>query len=191
MRHVEQETLSTSPPSCSPFIVRRPFFSFFSSRSRSHEPSDQFGFSGLGPNSYAILSSTDFPRRAIMKSVCRRSAMLFSIVACYPSRSLAGPLEAGRLAPSALEPVPFQLGARAFEVGNCRAWSKSNAWDTCQDYLDRYSLTMAQFYKLNPSVQSDCFSFTPGETYCRRTSMEKPTDISLISDSSISQALGG
>ncbi|KAG7111780.1 Homoserine kinase like protein [Verticillium longisporum] len=111
-----------------------------------------------------------------MKPLHQSSAVLLTAIASYAAVSHAAPSEYGGkyFSEDLVEASPFQLVERAFELGSCRAWSKSNAWDTCQDYLKRYTLTMAQFYKLNPTVQSDCYAFVPGETYCRRTNAEIP-----------------
>ncbi|KAG7138088.1 WSC domain-containing protein like [Verticillium longisporum] len=111
-----------------------------------------------------------------MKPLHQSGAVLLTAIASYAAVSHAAPSEYGgkSFSEDLVEASPFQLVERAFELGSCRAWSRSNAWDTCQDYLKRYGLTMAQFYKLNPTVQSDCYAFVPGETYCRRTNAEIP-----------------
>lgn len=47
-----------------------------------------------------------------------------------------------------------------------------DVWDgsgyTCQDILDEYKITTAQFYQWNPSVKSDCSGLWPGYQYCIR-----------------------
>ena len=115
-----------------------------------------------------------------MGSLARNGAVLLSVIAILPLGSLAGPLAAVRFPSDNLLVTPARLGVRDFVIGNCRAWSQSNPWDTCQAFLTRYSMTMAAFYRLNPSVESDCFSFVPGATYCRRTSEQLPCSQSVF-----------
>ncbi|KAH8895967.1 hypothetical protein GQ53DRAFT_761702 [Thozetella sp. PMI_491] len=104
-----------------------------------------------------------------MGSLARNLAVLLSLLAFHPLESVAGPLAAFRFTGDNFLVTPARLERRDVDIGNCRTWSQSNAWDTCQGFLDKYRLNMTEFYRMNPSVDPDCYYFVPGATYCRRT----------------------
>ncbi|KAK3296408.1 uncharacterized protein B0H64DRAFT_475216 [Chaetomium fimeti] len=59
-----------------------------------------------------------------------------------------------------------KVGARPFDPESCTLWIQSNPWDSCRHFIDRYRLELSDFYDLNPSVDTDCYRFVPGATYC-------------------------
>lgn len=42
----------------------------------------------------------------------------------------------------------------------------SNPWDSCQDFIDRYRLTLPSFHHMNPEVEPDCYNFIAGGGFC-------------------------
>lgn len=58
------------------------------------------------------------------------------------------------------------LRSRDFDPQDCRQRMPSNPWDSCQDFLDRYKLTLPRFYHMNPEVETDCYNFIAGEEFC-------------------------
>lgn len=51
----------------------------------------------------------------------------------------------------------------------------SNPWYSCQDFLDRYKLTLPRFYHMNPEVETDCYNFIAGEElHCIRSVNNAP-----------------
>lgn len=62
--------------------------------------------------------------------------------------------------------TPSMLRSRDFDPEHCRLRLKSNTWDFCQEFLDRYELTLPTFYHMNPDVEPDCYNFVAGTEYC-------------------------
>lgn len=58
------------------------------------------------------------------------------------------------------------LRSRDFDPQDCRQRMPSNPWDSCQDFLDRYKLTLPRLYHMNPEVETDCYNFIAGEEFC-------------------------
>ncbi|ORY12427.1 hypothetical protein BCR34DRAFT_663821 [Clohesyomyces aquaticus] len=51
-------------------------------------------------------------------------------------------------------------------IVNCRVYWSVMEGDTCAAILDNFELTIAQFYEMNPSVESDCKKMQLGTSYC-------------------------
>ncbi len=135
---------------------RRPLDSRVSSTA-SLSPSSQTGF---------LL-----PLFPIQKMVVRPSLHV-ALVAMSPAL-LLGLASGSRLdhrmptdkAHLAAMPVP-KFEARAYDPGSCNLQMQSNPWGSCGDFINRYRLGMSDFYDMNPAVETDCYRFVPGSTYC-------------------------
>ncbi|KAK8141797.1 hypothetical protein G3M48_009881 [Beauveria asiatica] len=65
--------------------------------------------------------------------------------------------------PSQLErPAPRAAG----EITNCTAWTPVHDYTTCASIMAVYYLDMETFYKMNPTVKSDCTGLAVGTFYC-------------------------
>lgn len=58
------------------------------------------------------------------------------------------------------------LHSRDFDPQDCRQRMLSNPWDSCQDFIDRYRLTLPSFHHMNPEVEPDCYNFIAGGGFC-------------------------
>ncbi|KAL2211785.1 hypothetical protein CC79DRAFT_1378678 [Sarocladium strictum] len=59
-------------------------------------------------------------------------------------------------------PLPIQTGM----VTNCKTFHEIKSTTTCAALLDYRKITMAQLYKWNPAVKSDCSNLLPGTNVC-------------------------
>ena len=69
---------------------------------------------------------------------------------------------------------------RADSWTNCTTYELLTFGETCQEVLDGYNITIAQFYAWNPAVGSNCENLWTGYQYCVRTnsSSASPTQSS-------------
>ncbi|MCJ1250760.1 hypothetical protein MMC30_007988 [Trapelia coarctata] len=58
---------------------------------------------------------------------------------------------------------------------NCTTYEQLTFGETCQEVLDGYSITIAQFYAWNPAVGSNCENLWTGYQYCVRTNSSSST----------------
>ncbi|EGX92283.1 LysM domain protein, putative [Cordyceps militaris CM01] len=68
------------------------------------------------------------------------------------------------------EPTPDPPSPRASgEISGCTSWYLVRKGETCSSVLTMAQLNLAQFYKMNPSIGSDCTSLVIGTNYCIST----------------------
>ncbi|KAJ4269754.1 hypothetical protein NW762_001422 [Fusarium torreyae] len=60
----------------------------------------------------------------------------------------------------------------AGEVQNCTAWWATDDGYSCEDFLSMTWLEMDDFYRMNPSVKSDCTGMAIGTYYCVSTNAD-------------------
>ena len=107
------------------------------------------------------------------ETIVRKALSVIVVFALFIARSAAGPLSNHVVVRDGSLASSNRLLRREFNVGSCRRWVTSQPWDTCAGFLLTYGLSMSKFWQLNPSVDSDCYFFVPGATYClkgRKTS---------------------
>lgn len=69
-------------------------------------------------------------------------------------------IEAGNEDNDPLSTVP------ADTVEGCRVYWSVMEGDTCSAILDKFELTIDQFYQMNPAVMGDCTKMQLGLSYC-------------------------
>lgn len=62
-------------------------------------------------------------------------------------------------------PTPRAAG----EIANCTMWFRVRRAARCNDVMATNGLEFGEFYKMNPSVKSDCTGLVLGTYYCRST----------------------
>ncbi|KAJ4152983.1 hypothetical protein LMH87_009498 [Akanthomyces muscarius] len=55
------------------------------------------------------------------------------------------------------------------EISGCTSWYAPEDYDTCEGILNIFQLSIDQFYKMNPSIGSDCTKMALGTYYCIST----------------------
>ncbi|RSM03029.1 hypothetical protein CEP52_007638 [Fusarium oligoseptatum] len=70
---------------------------------------------------------------------------------------------------SAVEEIEAPTPRAAGEIANCTAWFLMKADKKCSNLMLKYSIELAEFYKMNPSVGEKCTGLVAGTYYCRST----------------------
>ncbi|KAH7120619.1 hypothetical protein EDB81DRAFT_700905 [Dactylonectria macrodidyma] len=105
-----------------------------------------------------------------------------SVSYCIALESATAVPEVDEVAP----PSPRAAG----EIENCTSWYAPNSYDTCESMLLIHWLEFDDFYRMNPSVKSDCTGMTLGTYYCVSTNedgsspSEDEYDVTLTSSAS-------
>ncbi|EGX93831.1 Peptidoglycan-binding lysin domain [Cordyceps militaris CM01] len=69
--------------------------------------------------------------------------------------------------PSTEPPQPEKPAPRAAgEIANCTSWALVHDYTTCASIMDLYYLDIDTFYKMNPTIKSDCTGLAAGTFYC-------------------------
>ncbi|MCJ1355898.1 MAG: hypothetical protein MMC33_005890 [Icmadophila ericetorum] len=67
---------------------------------------------------------------------------------------------------SAPTDVPLAYPIRPGAIANCTEYAPADIGVSCQEILDEYDLTIAQFYAWNPAVNADCSNLQLDYQYC-------------------------
>ncbi|KAH7146904.1 hypothetical protein B0J13DRAFT_441742 [Dactylonectria estremocensis] len=67
---------------------------------------------------------------------------------------------------TAAEPSSTELPIRDGAAEDCKKYYAVVSPQTCQDVLDANSLTIAEFYAMNPAIGSECHNLWPDYRYC-------------------------
>lgn len=103
------------------------------------------------------LEDTQNASTTIFAYPCTLSASSSYCVALASSTAAA--------APTTTTPSPRAAG----EIANCTNWFAPQSYNTCQDILLLYYLTIEEFYAMNPSVGSTCTGMSASTYYCVST----------------------
>ncbi|KAK4140676.1 uncharacterized protein C8A04DRAFT_14700 [Dichotomopilus funicola] len=69
------------------------------------------------------------------------------------------------ISPNVTIPTPRAAG----ETPDCTQWDLAESYSTCDDFVEMFWLTNAEFYEMNPSTGEDCDGLVPGTYYCVST----------------------
>ena len=78
------------------------------------------------------------------------------------------PMLSVSLAAIALIATPINAAVASGEI-NCRytAFSPANVnYCTCTELAEWYYITVEDFFKLNPTIDKECYNFKPNTEYC-------------------------